>query len=107
MSEHDGRDSERHYPDPEILPPLHKSQGETERGPWRRVFIDEQGTRRIYVTKVGPLGLLSFSAFAGFLSVILLILFLGAFVLLLPLLGILFGAAVIAGLLRRFSRRSH
>lgn len=98
------RPGQRHYAEPEILPPERpRRDGDRTRGP--RMFTDERGTHRIYVTKIGPLGLLSFWLIAGLVSIALLVLFLGAFVILIPVLGLLFVAAVIAGVLRRFPRR--
>jgi hypothetical protein len=92
----------RHYEEPEILPPERKQRGRDER---TRVYTEEFGIRRIYVTKVGPLGFLTFSLVAGIVSIALLILFMGAFVILLPVLGVLFVAGLIVAVLRGFSNR--
>jgi hypothetical protein len=95
---------EGRHPEPEIIPPGRPDRRETS-GSWSRVVIDENGVRRIYVAKIGPLSLIPFALLGAIVSIALLIFFLGAFLILLPLLGLLIAGAVIAGLMRAFSRR--
>lgn len=92
----------RHFSDPEILPP---ERGESRRAR-ARLFIDERDTRRIYVTKVGPFGLLAFWLLGGVVTVAVLLLFLGAFVIVAPLVGVLLAVGAITGLLHVLFRRS-
>jgi hypothetical protein len=96
-----------HYPEPEIIPPGQTDGRAQDNGRWTRVFVDERGTHRIYVTRIGPLGLLPFALLFGFVSVALFVFFIGAFVILIPLLGLVAAAAIIASLLRASSRRLH
>jgi hypothetical protein len=96
-----------HHPEPEIIPPGQADGRARDNGRWTRVYVDERGTHRIYVTRIGPLGLLPFALLFGFVSVALFIFFIGAFMILIPLLGMVAAAAIIAGLLRANSRRLH
>ena len=67
----------------------------------------EHGPRsfqRIYVKRVGPFGLLPFFLVTGLFAAVMLVFFLGAFLLLLPVAGIVFAAALFAGLLRGRTR---
>jgi hypothetical protein len=99
---------ERRRPEPEIIPPGRpdRSGGERDSGSWSRVVIDQGGMRRIYVSKIGPLGLIPFALLAALISIALLIFFVGAFLILLPVIGLFVAGAVIAGLMGAFSRRS-
>ena len=65
-----------------------------------QVNMDTTSFQRIYVKRVGPFGLLPFFLVTGFFAAIMLVFFLGAFLLLLPVAGIVFAAALFAGLLR-------
>jgi hypothetical protein len=95
---------ERHYPEPEIIPPDRPGHRRRDGGGWSRIVIDQSGVRRIYVGRIGPLGLIPFALLGGFISLALLIFFLGAFLILLPLLGLIVGGTAIAGLMRLRSR---
>jgi hypothetical protein len=51
---------ERHYPEPEIMPPGKEDGSEAEYRVWGRGTIEEHSIHRISVIKVGPFGLLAF-----------------------------------------------
>ena len=44
--------------EPEIIPPDHAEQRTAQGRPQTRVFIDAHGTERVYVAKLGPLGII-------------------------------------------------
>lgn len=96
---------DRHYPDPEILPPDRHDYHKRDAGGWSRVVIDRGGVRRIYVGRIGPLGLIPFALLGGLISLGLLIFFLSAFLILAPLLGLIIAGTVISGLTRVQARR--
>ena len=50
--------SEKPRSDPEILPKDHADRRTAQGTRRTRVFIDAHGTERIYVTKLGPLGVI-------------------------------------------------
>ena len=93
---------EEHRSEPEIIPPGRADGGEPERTFWARDA--ERGNRRIYVTKIGRFGLLPFFLLGGITLIALLIFVLGAFLILIPVAGVIIAAAIIAGLLRGYSR---
>jgi hypothetical protein len=93
---------EEHRSEPEIVPPGRADGGEPESTLWVRDV--ERGSRRIYVTKIGRFGLLSFFLLGGIIMIALLIFVLGAFLILIPVAGVVIAAAIIAGLLRGYPR---
>ncbi|MBI1868379.1 MAG: hypothetical protein HYS06_08825 [Methylocystis sp.] len=101
------RPDEPYHAEPEILPPERSQRDEAESASWTRVFIDERGVRRVYVGKIGPLGLIGFALVAGIVAAAALILMLGAVALLIPLAGLLVGTAALAALARAYFRRPH
>jgi hypothetical protein len=92
---------EEHRWEPEIIPPAHADGSEPENALWVREV--ERGKHHIYVTKIG-FGLLPFLLLAGLVSIALLIFVVGAFLILIPLAGVVIAAAIIAGLLRGYPR---
>ncbi len=93
---------EEHRSEPEIIPPGRGDGGEPESTFWVRDV--ERGSHRIYVTKIGRFGLLPFFLLGGIISIALLIFVLGAFLILIPVAGVVLAAAIIAGLLRGYPR---
>jgi hypothetical protein len=90
---------ERHYPEPEILPP-----GQ-EDAPAPRDEIWGQGTKehsvhRIYVTRIGPFGLLPFALLGGVLTIALFAFLFGFLLILLPVAGLILAATIIGSFLR-------
>lgn len=87
---------ERPRREPEIIPPDHSQ------APWRaHSFSETGGTQRIYVTRLGPFGgaLLMLAIIA--VAAIVLLAFLGALLLWLPLIALVVIIAAASGLLRR------
>jgi hypothetical protein len=87
--------------EPEIIPPDCDPRDARR----ERVFVDERGTERVYVARIGPLGVILVVLVTAILSGVLLALLLGALVIWLPLV-ILFavGAIIVAVLQKHFWR---
>ena len=92
-----------HRSEPEIIPPGRADGGEPEIRFWAREV--ERGSQRIHVTKIGRFGLLPFFVLGGIILIALLIFVLGAFLILIPVAGVVLAAAIIAGLLRGYPPR--
>ena len=65
-----------------------------------RVFVDTHSTERVYIGKPSPLGLILVVLITGLLSAAILVLLLGAFLFVLPIVALFITAVVVAGLLR-------
>ena len=89
---------ERTRADPEnILPSrddLQTGEGTARIG----LFVDGDGSRHIYVARLGPLGNLLLALMIGILFAIMLVLALGAFLIAIPLVGLLVAAVIISGI---------
>ncbi|MGA7385829.1 MAG: hypothetical protein WBW81_14400 [Methylocella sp.] len=93
---------EDHHSEPEIIPPGRAGGSEPE-----STFLVrdvERGSHRIYVTRIGRFGLLPFFLLGGLILIALLIFVVGAFLILIPVAGVVIAAAIIAGLLRGYAR---
>ncbi|MGI8567917.1 MAG: hypothetical protein ACR2KT_01925 [Methylocella sp.] len=95
-------DHEEHRSEPEVIPPGRADGSELESTFWAREV--ERGSHRIYVTKIGRFGLLPFFLLGGIILIALLIFVVGAFLILIPVAGVVLAAAIIAGLLRGYPR---
>lgn len=104
MSDPRGSINGTHHSEPEIIPPGCTDLREAESILRGRVTTDERGYHRIYVSRAGPFGLLPFFLIAGIFTAVLLVFALGAFLILLPVAGLVLAAALFAGLLRGRSR---
>ena len=93
---------EEHRSEPEIIPPG-RAGGEPKSTFWAREV--ERSSQRIYVTKIGRFGLLPYFLLGGIILIALLIFVLGAFLILIPVAGVVLAAAIIAGLLRGYPPR--
>lgn len=94
------RPPERPRYEPEIIPP-----GQTRDPMGTRIFIDQNTTEHVFVGKVGPLGLFLMALAIGAVIAVVLVLLLGAFLLWIPVVGLLIAAGLVAGVLRPlFSR---
>src|SRR5450830_1404946 len=58
--------------EPEIIPPDHAERRTAQGKPQTRVFIDAHGTERVYVAKLGPLGIILAILTTGILSTVML-----------------------------------
>jgi hypothetical protein len=98
-------EGERPRAEPEIIPPARDDRQSRSRAAGIRVFLDGGGVRHIYVARLGPLGTVALALTVGILFAITLILVLGAFLIWIPLIGLLVAAAIISGLLRAYFRQ--
>ncbi len=94
--------NEEHRTEPEIIPPGPADGRAPESTFWVRDL--ERGSHRIYVTRIGRFGLLPFFFLGGIILIALLIFVLGAFLILIPVAGVVLAAAIITGLLRGYPR---
>ena len=92
--------------EPEIIPPDHAERRTAQGRPQTRVFIDAHGTERVYVAKLGPLGIILAILTTCLLSTVMLILLFGAFLIWMPLVVFFIACAIISGLLRAYFRRA-
>jgi hypothetical protein len=81
--------------EPEIIPP-----GETHDPMGTRVFIDQNTSEQIYVGRVGPGGFLLMALVIAAAVAVVLVLVLGAFLIWIPVVGILIAAGLVMGVLR-------
>ena len=95
------RPDEEHRTEPEIIPPGRAYGNEPE----STFEMREVGSHRVYVTKIGWFGLLPYFLLGGIVLTALLIFVLGAFLILIPVAGVVLAAAIMAGLLRGYPRR--
>ena len=91
---------ERPRVEPEIIPP-DRTQS---RSAWRaHAFSETSGTHRVYVGRLGPFGGILLLIAIVVIAVVLLLAFLGALLLWIPLVALVVVVAALSGLLR--SRR--
>jgi len=91
--------------EPEIIPPDH-SRAEAMHGrpdPWSSANV--YTTHRIYVRRVGPLGIFLAALLIGTLVGAVFVVLLGAFLIWIPVIILMFVAAVLIGLMRRYLMR--
>lgn len=92
--------------EPEIIPPDQAGRRPAQSASRMRIFVDTHGTERVYIAKLRPLGFILMALTIGILSVVMLILLLGAFLIWIPLVGLLIAGAVIFGLLRAYFQQT-
>jgi hypothetical protein len=90
----------RHFSEPEILPPGEGGGREPDYPFWGRGPFEERSVHRIYVTRVGPFGLLPYALLGGVLAIAFFAFLFGFLLILLPVAGLVFAAATIASFLR-------
>ncbi len=89
--------------EPEIIPP---DRAEGTRGrPRAHIFTNTRGTERVYITRIGPLGIILGILTAGVLTAVIIALLLGTLLIWLPLVMLFVAVAVISGLLRTYFKR--
>ncbi|MBO0734156.1 MAG: hypothetical protein J2P49_07550 [Methylocapsa sp.] len=88
---------ERHDPEPEIIPPGTEGGGPV----WG---FEEHGFQRIYVTRIGPFGLLPIVFLGGAVMLALFALLFGFLLILLPVAGLAAAIALMGSLFRRRPR---
>ena len=90
--------------EPEIIPPREGTRLQAHNTLW--FSADERGTTRIYITKLGPFGVILLALAVGLVAALLLVLLVGALLLWIPVVAVLVTIAVISALIRpSFQRR--
>jgi hypothetical protein len=84
--------SEEPRSEPEIIPPLR----EEVRGDTMWSSVDNRGTHRIYVARLGPLSIAVMLLGIALLAAVLLVLLIGTFLIWIPVVALLMGTAVIS-----------
>jgi hypothetical protein len=97
---------ERPRSEPEIIPPDRAGRRTAKGTPQTRVFIDAHDTERVYVAKLGPLGIILAVLATGILAAVMLILLFATFLIWMPLVVFFIVGAIISGLLRTYFRRA-
>jgi hypothetical protein len=97
MAEQTPKQPEQPRFEPEIIPP-----GATHDPMGTRIFIDENTSQRIYVGKIGPLGMFGIVLMLAAVFAVILVILLGAFLLWIPIVGLLVAVGLVAGVLRPF-----
>jgi hypothetical protein len=93
------KNSKRQRSEPEIIPP-----GKQPSGVW--VSQAASGSHRIYVTRLGPFGIILLAAAIGAIFTLIVVLLLGFFLIwILPLIVMLFAIAVVIAFARRIFHR--
>jgi hypothetical protein len=91
--------------EPEIIPP------DRERPEWRRnrsgawIAVDAQGTRRIYIRRIGPGGFILLALLVAVFAALVFVVLVGAVLLWIPVAILLVLAALIGGMARRYMSR--
>jgi TM2 domain-containing membrane protein YozV len=97
--------SGKHFTEPEIIPP---SVGARLRGSdaiW--TSVNERGTHRIYVTRLGPFSLVLLALGIGLLAALVFVLAIGTFLIWISLAALFVTATIVFALLRQSFRRWH
>jgi len=94
MNQRHGPGTEQPRVEPEIIPP---GDVRSRRADARMSF---DGTQRVYVARVGPFGFVMVALAIAALAMLLFLLMLGAFVILIPLAGLLLAVIIAVGLFR-------
>ena len=105
MDERPTTAGEKPSAEPEIILPHGDDRKSRSSTPRIRVFIGGSGTGQLHVPRLWLLGILLIALTIGILFAIILVLVLGAFLIWIPLAGLLVVAAIISGLVRAFFRR--
>jgi hypothetical protein len=91
--------------EPEIIPPG-QEPADWRHGrpdPWAHFSV--HGTHRIYVRRIGPIGILLLAALIGTLAALVFVMLVGAFFVAIPVAILLLVAAIVGGLMRRYMRQ--
>jgi hypothetical protein len=95
---------ERPRSEPEIIPPDRVHEDDLRRA--NRIWMSaEDGSHRVYVRRIGPLGTLLLAAAVGGIAILLLLLVVGAFLIWIPIVGLLVATLILSSLLRSLFNR--
>jgi hypothetical protein len=88
--------------EPEIIPPDRVHEDETRRAARLWSLHDAGRYHRIYVTRIGPFGIFLLALAGAALSILIFVFLVGAFLLWIPIVGLLVAAAILSTQLRTF-----
>jgi hypothetical protein len=93
------------YPrsEPEIIPPDRVREEEMRRA--ARLWSDRVGYQRIYVGRVGPFGFFLIALAASAIAILLFLFVIGAFLIWIPIVGLVVAALILSSLLRSLFQR--
>jgi len=91
--------------EPEIIPPVQEPAEwrDNPADPWAQHNV--YGTHRIYVRRIGPIGLLFIAALIGLVAALVFVTVVGTLFFMIPIIALVLIGAVIGGLMRRRPRR--
>ena len=91
--------------EPEIIPPGQEPADwrATRPDPWAHLGV--HGTHRIYVRRIGPVGILLIAALIGILAALVVVMLVGAFFVAIPVAFLLLVAMIVGTLMRRYMRQ--
>ena len=87
--------------EPEIIPPGDPALRARRNRPQNWSAGEQGGVHRVYVAKVGPFGFVLLGLVVAAIAAFVLVFVIGAFLIVIPLAGLLLAAAVISGFWRR------
>lgn len=91
---------ERHFTEPEIIPPSHDVDFDLNNMLRRQDRFEERGIHRVYVTRLGLLGFLPLMLLSGVIVIALLAFLFGFLLILIPAAGFVLAATIIGSFLR-------
>jgi TM2 domain-containing membrane protein YozV len=97
--------SGKHFTEPEIIPPSAGARLRNSDAMW--LSFNERGAHRIYVTRLGPFGLVLLAFGIGLLAALVFVLVIGTFLIWISLGVLLVAATIIFALLRQSLRHWH
>jgi hypothetical protein len=91
--------------EPEIIPPdrTRPEWARDHRDPW--ASADSFGSRRIYVRRIGPGGIFLVALLIATLAAVIFVILIGAVLIWIPVAILIFFAAAVAGMMRRYFLR--
>jgi len=95
---------EPEYPrsEPEIIPPDRAHDDDMHRGMRGWGFGAGEGYQRVYVKQIGPFSIFLLALAGGAIAILLLLFIVGAFLIWIPIVGLLVAAAILSSMLRSF-----
>ncbi|HVN63060.1 MAG TPA: hypothetical protein VMT58_00370 [Candidatus Binataceae bacterium] len=96
-------DDEKPRSEPEIIPPDRVHDHEMRRA--ARLWNEGVSYQRIYVGRIGPLGIFLMALAGSAIAILLLLFVIGAFLIWIPIVGLIVAVLIFSGLLRSLFQR--
>jgi hypothetical protein len=97
--------SGKHSTEPEIIPPSAGARLRDSDAMW--TSVNEHGTHRIYVARLGPFSLVLLALGIGLIAALVFVLAIGTFFIWISVVALLVTATILSALLRQSLRRWH